>query len=384
MGIRMANVVFAVALAATIAALGLAGLRGARAVTRVSGPLVPSAEAVRYRHPIAATRGMQGAELDATIAQLEARTRGAVVSPMELADLADLYMKRFDFAKAESAARRSLALLRYPSSAPLTLAKLASARHDFRGAIALAREHLMHTKSAGALGVLAAAHLALGELDRAAEAATWAIGVRPDSGAYLMRALVEQAQRRDADAAADFTRAAQREEGGDPDEAARLRALWGRFLLSRGECTAAELVLAEAQRIAPTHALATAQRGHLAMKRGRAKQAARLFEDAFITSHQTRYLIDRAAALDAAGEQASAASTRAQAERMVRAELRDTGVGHRLELVELLADRGDRTALAEALPLAFAELTLRPSDDTRAQLIRVLGGSPPFVTNCAR
>lgn len=380
----MANVAFAVALGGTIAALGLAGLRGARAVTPARGPLAPSAEAVRYRHPIEATSRGQTAELDDTIAQLEARTRGAVVSPMELADLADLYLKRFDFAKAEAAANRSLAMLRYPSSAPLTLAKLASARHDFRGAIALAREHLTHTKSAGALGVLAASHLALGQLDRAYEAANWAIGVRPDSGAYLMRALVTQAQRHDTEAAADFAHAANREEGGDPDEAARLRALWGRFLLSRGECTGAELVLAEAERIAPSNALATAQRGHLALKRGRAKEAARLFEDAFVASHQVRYLIDRAKAQDAAGDHASAASTRAQAERLVRAELRDTGVGHRLELVELLADRGDRTALAEALPLAFAELALRPSDDTRAQLIRVLGGSPPFVTDCAR
>ena len=143
-------------------------------------------------------------------------------------------------------------------------------------------------------------------------------------------------------------------------------------------------MLAEAERIAPGSALANAQRGHLAMKRGRPGEAARLFEDAFISSHQTRYLIDRANAQDAAGEHSSAASTRAQAERMVRAELRDTGVGHRLELVELLADRGDRTALAEALPLAFAELALRPSDDTRSQLIRVLGGSPPFVTDCER
>lgn len=368
MGIRTTNVLLAVALGTTIA---------------TAGPLAPPAEAVRYRHPIGVTRS-PAADLDGTIAQLEARTRGTTASPMELADLADLYMKRLDFANAEAAARRSLAILRYPSSAPLTLAKLASARHDFRGAIALAREHLMHTRSAGALGVLTAAHLALGELDRAYEAANWTIGVRPDSAAYLMRALVVQAQHHDAEAAADFARAAQREEGGDPDEAARLRALWARFLLSRGECRGAEVVLAEAERIAPANALATAQRGHLAMRRGRPAEAARRFEEAFIASHQTRYLIDRAKAQDAAGEHTSAASTRAQAERMVRAELRDTGVGHRLELVELLADRGDRTALAEALPLAFAELALRPSDDTRAQLIRVLGGSPPFMTDCDR
>ena len=372
---------FAVALGAAVAAIGLAGLRGARAVTPAGGPLAPSAESVRYRHPIVATRAP---ELDATIAQLEARTRGSIVSPMELADLADLYMKRGDLAKAEATAQRSRALLPYPSTAPLTLARVASARHEFRTAIALAREHLMHTRSAAALSVLTASHLALGEHDRAAETASWAISLRPDSGAYLMRALVAAARARDADAAADFARAARREEGGDPDEAARLRALWARFLLSRGECTGAEIVLAEAQRIAPAHPLATAQRGHLAMKRGRPGEAARLFEEAFVASRQVRYLIDRAAAQDAAGAHRSAASTRAQAERMVRAELRDTGVGHRLELVELLADRGDRTALAEALPLAFAELALRPSPETRAQLIRVLGGTPAFVTDCAR
>src|SRR5262249_46644495 len=150
-------------------------------------------------------------DLDATIAALEARTSQPVASPMEMADLADLYLKRAqlagdpeDFKRAEAIATRSHDLLPYPSSTPLTLAKLASARHDFQSAIALSTDYLAHKRSAAALGVLAASHLALGELDRAAQAAEWAVGVKPDSAGYLMRALVFQAQGRDAEAAFDF------------------------------------------------------------------------------------------------------------------------------------------------------------------------------------
>ena len=361
MGIRTANTLFAVALGVTIAAIGLAGLRGARAVTPPQGPLGPS------RVP--------ATDLDALIAQLEARTRGTTVSPMELADLADLYLKKSDFANAEAAARRSLAILPYPSSAPLTLAKLASARHDFRAAIALATEHLTHTKSAGALGVLASSYLALGELDRAAEAASWAVGLRPDGPAYLMRALVEQARGNDRAAAADFARAARVEERGDPEEAARLRALWARFLLRRGDLAGAAHLLAEATRIAPGHPFSLAQQGELALVTGDPKQAAKLFEQAFITARQPRYLIDKARALQAAGDARGAASNRALAERLVRSELASHGLGHRLELVEILVDRGDASALAEALRLARAEVAARPSADTKYQLARVLAAT---------
>jgi len=387
---RTARVLSVVALGGAIAAASLLGAHRASAVVTPRSALAPDPTIVHYRYPIAAK---PIDDLSETIAILEKRIAHPVASPMEMADLADLYLKRAqiaadpaDFAKSEAVAKRSVAALPYPSSAPLTLAKIASAHHEFRAAISLARDFLTHSKSPGALGVLASSHLALGELDRASEAAEWAVGVKPDGAGYLMRALVFQAQGRDAEAAFDFAHAAEVEVAGDPEEAARLRTLWARFLLRRGEWSGAEALLAEAVRIAPEYPLAVAHQGELALRTGHAKQAKTLFERAFVASRQVRYLIDEARAQELSGDLAGATSTRTQVERLVRNDLRETGVGHRLDLVEVLVDRGAPADIREATELAAAEVRARPSAETRFQQARALaaGGNRREATDAMR
>ncbi|MBA3499335.1 MAG: tetratricopeptide repeat protein [Myxococcota bacterium] len=269
-----------------------------------------------------------------------------------------------DQVKAEALAQRSLVILRTPNPSLLVLAKLANARHDFRGAIALARESLDQKRTAAAYSVIATAQLAMGELASASEAAETVLALKPDSGAYLLHALVMQAQGRDAEAGFDFTRAATLEEHGAPAEAARLRALWGRFLMRRGDLAGAAKLYDEALRITPDHPLATALRGELALRTGKLRDAKRLFDHAFASSKHLRYLMDQARAQDLAGEDAG--TLRTQIERLLRKE----GVGHRLELVELLLDRGGDAK--EALVLAREEVAARPSVDARLQLARAL------------
>ena len=376
---RYARVLSVVALGGVVAAASLLGAHRASAVATPRSALAPDPQIVHYRYPVGPARIAPIDDLNESITILETRIAQPVASPMEMADLADLYLRRAqiaadpaDYAKSEAVAKRSLAALRFPSSAPLTLAKVASAHHEFRTAIALAREFLTHSKSPGALGVLASSHLALGELDRASEAAEWAVGVKPDTAGYLMRALVFQAQGRDAEAAYDFAHASQVEVAGDPEEAARLRTLWARFLLRRGEWASAETLLTEAIRIAPEFPLAVAHQGELALRTGHAKQAKDLFERAFVASRQVRYLIDEARAQELAGDLAGANSTRTQALRLVRTELRENGLGHRLDLIEILVDRGTPADITEAIPLAAAEVLSRPSVETRFQQARAL------------
>jgi len=222
--------------------------------------LAPDPAVVAYRFATAAVRD----DTNATITALEQRVREGN-SPFDLGELAELYLKRAqrdgdsnDFVAAEAAAKRSLAVLRTPNGAVLTLAKLASTRHQFREAIGLAQEQLAQKRSAAPYGVMATAHLALGELAAAADAANTALAIKPDGAGYLTRALVLQAQGRDGEAAYDFARAAQLERFGDPQGAARLRALWARFLLRKGELAGAERLLDEALRIVPELPLAVA------------------------------------------------------------------------------------------------------------------------------
>ncbi|HMG22074.1 MAG TPA: hypothetical protein VK607_12175 [Kofleriaceae bacterium] len=340
--------------------------------------LAPEPAALRYRYAIQASSGAAADTAD-TIAALEARAR-ALPSPFDLAELADLYFRRAqadgdpaDYQLADARARRSLELLPAPNPAVLTLAKLADVRHEFRAAIDLAHRH--KGRSAGAQIIVATAHLALGELAEAGEAAQAALAIKPDSAGYFMRALVLQAQGRDPEAALDFASAARVEEPGDLAGAARLRALWGRFLLRRGELAGAGRALDEALRIVPGFALATALRGELALRTGHARDAARLFEQAFIASRQVRYLIDQARADQLAGDPAAADALRGQVEQLVRGELGEGGLGHRLDLAEVLIDRGRPTDLAEAVALARDEVARRGSTEARFQLARALARS---------
>ena len=389
-GSRSSLVGAGIALAAALATVAItaASPRPAPAAAAARAPaLAPDPQLVRYRHPLGAGGDAAAAaapDLDAGIAALEARVRGPSPSPLDLGELADLHLRRAklfgepeDFAAAEAAAKRSLELLPSPNGAVLVLAGLASNRHDFGRAIELARQH-RQGHSRGALTVIATAQLALGELAAANAAAEELVDLERDSAAYLMRALVMQAQGRDEEAAFDFARAAAADEPGDVQEPARLRALWGRFLIRRGELFGARLVIGEALRIAPGHPLALAQEGELLLRSGRAKDAAARFEQAFAASRQVRYLIDQARAAELAGDRGGADQLRAQVEKLVRPELREGGLGHRLELVEVLIDRGAPADLTEAAALARAEVARRPGAEARFQLARALArtGAP--------
>ncbi len=351
----------------------------------VVSELAPTLAQYRYRFDVERAPDQGG-----LLRVLEARAAAPSATKEDFNELADAYLQRAlagggpdDFAAAEAMATKSLAVLPFPNGANVTLAKLAAARHDFRGAIAQAQAVLTKQPQVGAYGVLAAAHLALGELAEASIAAEAATRLLPGPGTYVLRALVLQAQGRDAEAAFDFTRAVATEDFGDAREAARIRALWGRFLLRRNAVASAGAVIDEALRVAPDDPLALAQRAELFLRTGKLPEARAAFERAFSLSRQLRYLVDLARAQAVAGDAAAALHTRAQVEKLVRADLAGAdagGYGHGLLLVELLLDRGATPDLAEALTLAQTELARRPSADTRFQLARALAATGDRVT----
>lgn len=299
------------------------------------------------------------------IEQLEQRLTTPTATVFDRADLAEIYYRRSKFARAEQLATETLAVIPSPS-ATLTLAKVANTRHQFRHAIELA----LHAggKGAGPYIVIATAYLALGDLDAATSAAETAVAHKPTTGSYLMRALVMQGRGKDIEAERDFARAVEREQAGDLDEAARLRTLWGRFALRRGKLDRARALFAEATRIVPDYPMALGLQGELAVRTGDRARAAKLYERAFAVSRQVRYLID----LSRVQREAEADATRAQAERLLRADLEADNFGHQLELVELLTDRGQPADLVEAVTRGRAELTMRGSAEAHFQLARAL------------
>ncbi len=357
-------------IAATIAVFALRMRRPA-----VTNSLAPNPSAVRYRFDLPPSQDARK-DLDDAIAAGEAPNN--TTDPLEMTELANLYLVRAqlsgdrrDYQVAEQLAQRSLVLLPSPSGATITLAKLANARHEFTRAIEIARGY--HGRNATAVPmVLATAYLALGDLPHAAEAADTAVRTKPTPTTYLERALVYQAWGRDTESAADFANAVRVEDYGDVLESARVRALWSRFLVRRGVYAGARLVIDEALRIAPGNALALAVRAELALRTGDPKHARDDLEQAFVTSRQLRYLIDETRAIALSGDRANANTLLDQLERLVRDELEQGGLGHRLELVEVLVDRGKPAAFAEAVTVARDELTRRPAAETRFQLARAL------------
>jgi tetratricopeptide (TPR) repeat protein len=134
----------------------------------------------------------------------------------------------------------------------------------------------------------------------------------------------------------------------------------------------ARVLANEALRIVPEYPLALAQKAELALRTGQLVEARELYERAFAASRQVRYLIDYARAQELSGDLAGATRSRTQAEKILRAELGTQGIGHKLDLVEVLTDRATRIDLAEAIRLGREELEHRPSADTRFQLARAL------------
>lgn len=340
------------------------------------GALSPAPAAIRYKFAIGS--GTAG-DPTAMIRALETRDKNGMASPFDLADLADAYARSAQtsgdpsaYDRAEAVARRSLEVLAFPNGAALVLAKIHSAKHEFVDAIQIATQFAAHKPSASAQIIIASAYLALGQLGNAAAAAEAAVALKPDSAGYLMRALVLQAQGRDAEAAFDFERCVAVESQGDTQESARSRVLWGRFLLRRGEYAGARALFNETLRIVPNYPLALANQAELALRTGDFANARALFERAFAASRQARYLIDLARAQELAGDAAGADRSRAQVEKIVRADLAANGTGHKLELVEVLVDRGQPTDITEAIALGREELAHRPSADTRFQLARAL------------
>jgi tetratricopeptide (TPR) repeat protein len=348
-------------------------------VARATG-LAPELASFQYRFTTSNSADPRR-EVDETIAALAARVKEAPTpAPFDLSELAELHVRRGqlvsdrrDYDRAAELANQSLAMLPAPNSATMVLAKLANARHDFREAIRLAGRH--RSKSAPVHAIEATAYLALGDLVAAARAAHAAVAAKPDANTYLMRALVLAAQGRDREAAADFAAAVRVEDHGDPQGAARLRALWARFLIRRGELAGAAPLIDEAQRIAPEVTMTQAVRGELMLRSGKPTEAARQFEQAFATSRQVRYLMDQARALEAAGDAPNAEAVRGQVETIVRGELAEGGLGHRLDLAEVLIDRGSTPRLVEAIALAREEVANRPSAEARYQLARGLARS---------
>ena len=348
------------------AAIGIAGA--------ARGGMSRGDQAYRYRFE----RPPQGAIsnlLRTEIAFYEERLARNPEGALDRAGLAGAYLKEARvtgdlrwYLLAEQTARASLARLGVNNDgAVLALARVAEARHDFHEAMRLARAA---GPSDEALPILVTSSLASGDVPAAARTARVLLAADPSLRAYALRALVEIAQGRDAEAEADFRRAITLEE---PEEAASstwVRGLYGRFLYQHGRFDEARMLFTEALRILPQYPLALTDLAVLDLRQGRDDDAVDHLTRVVTVTRDAPNVYDHvvlrgvAQARELRGRRADADRFWRDAEARLRQDAASGAYGHRRELARLLLTRGRPADLPEALRLMRLELAVRTDPDT--------------------
>jgi len=294
-------------------------------------------------------------------------------SGLNRAALAGVYLKMARatgeggwFLLAEQAAERSIADLPFDNKgALLVLARIAEARHDFATALRLAKQVGFKDEDAIALSVTS--NLAMGKVSEASTAAETLVNRIPNLGSLTLRALVREAQGRDAEVLQDYRQAMAAEEPGEIAGSARARSLLGRFYARRGQLVQAKALFLEALRLVPRYPLALIYLADLETNQGNYREAEANYSKVSAYSGGAATVFDRlvdrgmARVKELQGDAIASDRLRDKAEAGLRQEQASGsgGFGHRRDLASLLLEKGRSQDVAEALLLMQDEVKIR-------------------------
>jgi tetratricopeptide (TPR) repeat protein len=257
--------------------------------------------------------------------------------------------------------------------AVVILAKVATAKHEFKQALALLKQL---PPEAEALSLLTTSHLALGDVNTARKTADALVLKLPTLGNLTLKALVEVAQGQDQAAIQDFKAAIAAEEPEELESSAWVRTLLGRFYYKRGQLQQAEELYQSALEILPRYSPALLNLAELSVRQWQAdptqtkdrERAIELYDRFFIINQQAPTIYDHIALRGLArvqklqGNTIQSNQTWERAVAKLRSDL--TGFGHRRELAQLLMERGQGKDLTDALTLMQAEIKTRRDPET--------------------
>ncbi|HLO51063.1 MAG TPA: tetratricopeptide repeat protein [Kamptonema sp.] len=283
---------------------------------------------------------------------------------------------------AEQAAERSLAELPFNNNtAVIVLARVAEARHDFTTALRLAGE----ANGEDAIAIKVTSNLALGKVDEANKAAEALVNHIPTLGSLTLRALVREAQGRDAEAIQDYQKALAAEEPGEVGSSAKTRTYLGRFYARRGQLTQALALYQEALRLVPRYPLALVNLAELETRQKQYGAAEDSYSQVSVYAQGAAtvfdHIVDRGKARlrNLQGDAQGAKEWLDKAEALLRQQTAvgnvNGGFGHRRELARLLLERGRTEDVIEALALMQAEVKIRRDSQTLDTLAWALSKS---------
>ncbi len=275
---------------------------------------------------------------------------------------------------AEQMAQESLVKLPVHNyGAIVVLAKVATAKHEFKQALTLLKQLPPESE---ALALLTTSHLALGDVTTARTTANTLAQKVPTLGNLALKALVEVAQGDDLAAMKDFKAAIAAEEPEELESSAWVRTLLGRLYYKRGQLQQAEELYQSSLEILPRYSPALLNLAELSVRQWQADptqskdrdRASELYDRFFIINQQAPTVYDHVALRGLArvqklqGDPVKANQTWERAIAKLRSDL--TGFGHRRELAQLLMERAQGKDLSEALTLMQAEITTRQDPET--------------------
>ncbi|MBF2074471.1 MAG: tetratricopeptide repeat protein [Synechococcales cyanobacterium C42_A2020_086] len=329
-----------------------------------------------YRYPFLDSRSGNSdpaVAIQQQIAHFQARVRQHPESGLEQAALAAAYFKMGRttgegnwYLLAEQTAQQSWAKLPFENTEALAvLARVAEARHDFPTALRLASD----LKPEDAASLRITANLAMGNLAAAHQAATELVDLTLSFNAFMLLAMVQQAQGDNEAALQSFRHALEVEEAGDLSNSARLRTLLGRFFAEQGDLSQAQAFYQEALQILPHYPLALLNLAQLELRQDNLATAERYYAQLSRTGSSPYLpLIRRGQAqIQYRRGNTQAANARwSEAEMLLRqtAAAGDATFGHQRDLARLLLERGRSQDRAEALALMQTEVTIRRDAST--------------------
>jgi tetratricopeptide (TPR) repeat protein len=267
---------------------------------------------------------------------------------------------------AEQTAKQSLVNLPVDNpSAISTLARVEEARHNFAGALRLTQQI---TDERDVLALKTTSNLAIGNLTEASQAVDQLVDLSLNTNAFLLQALVRNAQGKEQ-SLESFNHALEVEESGEIGTSARVRTLLGRFYYERGQLELARDLYQEALKILPEYPLALINLAQLDIRQGRYDAAIKRYDQMSISGVPTIYdpLILRGKARVKAlqGDRPTAEILWSQSEALLRQSFVGAGdFGHRRDLARLLLERGRPEDGAEAVSLMQTEVKNRHDAET--------------------
>jgi tetratricopeptide (TPR) repeat protein len=347
------------------AALGLAIVLLAAGLLAVPHPAAPPQPAEVRRGSASALLGpaVSGPTLEQTIGSLKARLNSGGNDWRSYASLGLAYLQRARltadptfYTRSENALRRSLQIESDENfEATLGMGILASARHDFRGALNWGKQaRLINPYNSDALGVVADALIELGHYRRGGRILQQMIDLRPDLASYARASYFRELNGDIAGALEAMTLALAA--AGTPEDAAWAGYQLGELYFGMGRLRAARREFARAAFVAPDSALPKVGLAEVAAARGNLSQAIAIL-DRVVTFYPSPELVSLLGDMHRAENNPAEATQQYTLVRTINDQFAQNGVNPDVEM--LLFNSDHRIDVAENLALATREYRSR-------------------------